>query len=522
MLIETNAGTKSERSLTPARPDRLVELPGGRQLLVRELPADLETPLSVYIKLCGDSPSFLLESVSGGEQVARYSFIGVRPRKAYVLRENAWQIHYADGSISRPLAPSENPLAALRQALGILEPAALPGLPRLVGGLAGYLGYDAVRFFEPSVALEPRADLPEAIFLQADTLAVIDHAYGRLVLMAVTEPLATNASLEEAEARLNGLCRRLARPLPQAAASSASPEDTSLGSNKTPAEFEEMVRQAQEHIRAGDIFQAVLSQRLVRRTGAAALSLYRSLRTLNPSPYMFYFDFNGLAGSQPFHLIGASPEVHVRLEGRRAMLRPIAGTRPRSSQAVEDQALARELLADPKERAEHVMLVDLARNDLGRVCDYGSVEVSEQMVIERYSHVMHIVSQVEGQLRPGLDALDLLQATFPAGTVSGAPKIRAMQIIHELEDCPRGPYGGVVGYLSYDGSMDTCITLRTMVMQGQVVQIQAGAGIVADSDPAREHQETLNKAGALLAAVEAAEQLRGSLEKYGEKPGRAE
>jgi anthranilate synthase component 1 len=236
---------------------------------------------------------------------------------------------------------------------------------------------------------------------------------------------------------------------------------------------------------------------------------------------MFYFDFGSLAGSLPFHLIGASPEVHVRLEGRRAMLRPIAGTRPRSALAAEDQALARELLADPKERAEHVMLVDLARNDLGRVCEYGSVKVSEQMVIERYSHVMHIVSQVEGQLRPEFDALDLLQATFPAGTVSGAPKIRAMQIIHDLECQPRGPYGGVVGYLSYDGSMDTCITLRTMVMQAQAVHIQAGAGIVADSDPPGEYQETLNKAGALIAAVDAAERAEaGSARMLGEKPGR--
>ncbi len=526
MLPEIKNEPMLQKAFTPSTRDRVVALPGGRRALVRLLPADLETPLSVYLKLRGDGPSFLLESVSGGEQVARYSFIGVRPRKAYVLRNNIWQVHYANGSISRPLEEAENPLSALRQALGAVEPVAIPGLPRLVGGLVGYLGYDAVRFFEPSVALEPHPDLPEAVFLQADTLAAIDHAYGRLVLIAVTEALPPDASLpdtslEEAEARLNGLCQRLGDPLPPASALSSGREGSELSSNKTSQDFQQMVLQAQAHIQAGDIFQAVLSQRLTRHTSASPLSLYRSLRSLNPSPYMFYFDFGSLAGSLPFHLIGASPEVHVRLEGRRAMLRPIAGTRPRSARAAEDQALARELLADPKELAEHVMLVDLARNDLGRVCEYGSVKVSEQMVIERYSHVMHIVSQVEGELCPQFDALDLLQATFPAGTVSGAPKIRAMQIIRDLESQPRGPYGGVVGYLSYDGSMDTCITLRTMVMRGQAVHIQAGAGIVADSDPSGEYQETLNKAGALIAAVDAAERAEvASVRMPGEQPGR--
>jgi anthranilate synthase component I len=477
-------------------------LPDGRRVLARELPADLETPLSVYLKLRGDGPSFLLESVSGGERVARYSFIGVRPRKAFILKENAWTIQYADGRIHRPLAPGENPLAVLRQALGTCAYGDLPGLPRLAGGLVGYLGFETVRYFEPSVALRPRPDLPEAIFLQADTLAAIDHAYGRLILLAVAE---SPAALDEAEARLNGLCELLAGPLPAQPAAISSDEAIGMDSNQTAEGFARIVREAQEHIQAGDIFQAVLSQRLSRPTPADPLALYRSLRRLNPSPYMFFFDFGRLTGDVPFHLIGASPEVHVRLEGRRAMLRPIAGTRPRSAQAEADLALESELLADPKERAEHVMLVDLARNDLGRVCEYGSVHVPEQMVVERYSHVMHIVSQVEGQLRPEFDAFDLLQATFPAGTVSGAPKVRAMQIIRDLEAAPRGPYGGVVGYFSYDGSMDTCITLRTMVMLDRTVQIQAGAGIVADSDPAAEYRETLNKAGALIAAVEAAE-----------------
>jgi anthranilate synthase component 1 len=277
-----------------------------------------------------------------------------------------------------------------------------------------------------------------------------------------------------------------------------------LTSNFTQAGFEETVRIAQEHIAAGDIFQVVLSQRLSRRTSAQPFDIYRALRRLNPSPYMFFFDF-GTIGDQPYHVIGSSPEMLVRLEGRTATVRPIAGTRRRGSTPTEDAALERELLADPKERAEHVMLVDLGRNDLGRVCDYGTVHAPDLFVVERYSHVMHIVSQVEGQLRDGVDAFDLLRATFPAGTVSGAPKVRAMEIIHELERLDRGLYAGAVGYFSYDGAMDTCIAIRTMQMLGDVVGVQAGAGIVADSDPASEYQETLSKAQALAVAIELAE-----------------
>jgi anthranilate synthase component 1 len=278
-----------------------------------------------------------------------------------------------------------------------------------------------------------------------------------------------------------------------------------LASNTTEEEFTWAVLQAKEYIAAGEIFQVVLSQRFSRRTAANPFEIYRSLRRLNPSPYMYYFDFGRLGGGEPLRLIGASPEMHVRLEGRRASLRPIAGTRPRGRTQAEDLAQEGDLLADPKERAEHVMLVDLARNDLGRVCEYGSVQVTDQMAVERYSHVMHIVSHVEGELRSGLDGFDLLRATFPAGTVSGAPKIRAMQIIAELERDPRGPYAGAVGYFSYGGSMDTCITIRTLVMQGDTVSVQAGAGVVADSDPHQEYQETLNKARALAAALEMVE-----------------
>lgn len=488
---------------------QIFPLGNGRQVLVREQSADLETPMSVYMKLADDGPSFLLESVTGGEQVARYSFVGLWPRKAYLLKEGHWEIHSSQGVERQPLIQGQDPLQLLREALKAVEAADVPGLPRFVGGLVGYVGYDVVRFFEPTVPIQPERAWPEAIFLQADTLVVFDHAYERLMLLAVAD---NEAEIEPAARRLDDLKVRLKGPLPERQFTPGSMVTNELRSNKTREEYMDMVHRAQEYIRAGDIFQVVPSQRLSRRTIAAPLDIYRALRRLNPSPYMFYFDFGALTAPLPLRLIGASPEVHVRLEGRRALIRPIAGTRPRGKSASEDATIEQELLADPKERAEHVMLVDLARNDLGRVCLYGSVHVSEQMVIERYSHVMHIVSQVEGELRPDQDAFDLLRATFPAGTVSGAPKVRAMQIIQELEGQPRGIYAGVVGYFSYDGSMDTCITLRTLVMHGDTVHIQAGGGVVADSDPEREYQESLNKARALVVAVENAEGLWKSKE----------
>jgi anthranilate synthase component 1 len=475
--------------------------------VVRELPADLETPVSIYLRLAGQRPSFMLESVTGGEHVARYSFIGVNPSQAFVLRGRTAARHTPAGVTHEVAAPGANPLASLRAELNRQTPQIVPGLPRFVGGLVGYLGYETMRFFEPVLKLAPHADLPDAIFLQADTLVAFDHAYGRLLLIANAHLNGDEAAARaEAEARLDELERRLAAPLP-AASRPPRPqgEAVPLRSNLTPEEYMANVVRAKEYIAAGDIFQVVLSQRFSRETTAEAFDIYRALRRLNPSPYMFFFDFAELAGPAPLRLIGASPEVHVRLEGRQALLRPIAGTRPRSHEPAADQALARELLADPKERAEHVMLVDLARNDLGRVCEYGSVQTPELMTIERYSHVMHIVSQVEGCLQGQYDGLDLVQATFPAGTVSGAPKIRAMEIISELEPDPRGVYAGAVGYFSYDGSLDTCIAIRTLVMQGQTVSVQAGAGIVADSIPENEYQETVNKARALVRAVERAE-----------------
>jgi anthranilate synthase component 1 len=483
--------------------------------VIRQLPADLETPVSVYLKLAGQGPSFLLESITGGEQLARYSFIGVQPSQAFLLRDGSLEQHShpnqpALNQINQQRLPDgQDALDFLRSVLSAYRPQPTEGLPRFAGGLVGYLSFDLARQFEPSTHLNPHSELPEAIFLLADTLVAFDHAFGRMLLIANARLNGqVQVALDEAEARLDEIERRLNAPLP---AASLPPTAHSNGhihelrSNKTQTEFEQMVLEGKEHIAAGDIFQVVLSQRLSRRTSATPFSIYRALRRLNPSPYMYYFDFDRLAGETPLSLIGASPEMHVRLEGRTATVRPIAGTRQRGQSEEDDVRLEADLLADPKERAEHVMLIDLARNDLGRVCEYGSVHTPEVMQVEHYSHVMHIVSQVEGQLRPELDAFDLMRATFPAGTVSGAPKIRAMQIIHELEQQPRGPYAGAVGYFSYDGSMDTCITIRTLIQRGDMVSIQAGAGIVADSQPEVEYQETLNKARALAVAVEMAE-----------------
>ncbi len=475
--------------------------------ITREIVADLDTPVSTYLKLAAGGPSFLLESVTGGEHVARYSFIGLQPRAAFVVRGEQVARH-SGPALDVIETHSGDPFQVLRAALAPHRSEPLPGLPRLVGGLVGYLSYDAVRFFEPTLELQLH-DLPDGIFLLCDTLLAFDHTRGQL--LAIAHPTGNSPVEEEtARKRLAAIEARLNSPTP--VTQPVAVTDTKTQRSHTQPQFEAMVQCAKEHIAAGDVFQVVLSQKFTRQTKASPFSIYRALRRLNPSPYMFFFDFGNLT-PEPLFLIGASPEVHVRMEARRAILRPIAGTRPRAATVEQDESLAAELLSDAKERAEHVMLVDLARNDLGRVCEYGSVEVTDMMVVERYSHVMHIVSQVEGDLRSGLDAFDLLAATFPAGTVSGAPKVRAMEIIAELEGNPRGPYAGVVGYVSFDGSMDTCITLRTLYMQGNSVSAQAGAGIVADSDPANEYAETLSKAQAVALAIEQAEG-------YHARPGR--
>jgi anthranilate synthase component 1 len=509
--MSTNLLTK-QNIYRPSLPEfrQLAEGPANLIPVYREFPADLETPVSVYLKLMDErSPSFLLESVEGGERIGRYSFVGVHPRGMVALHGRQLTHQRRDGTETRSLAEGEDILHVLQAELGRFTPADVPGLPRFSGGAVGYLGYDVVRFFErlPETA-ERVLDIPDAIFLLTDTLVVFDHARHRLLILANAR---VNGDVEmayvEAIQRIEQVSERLLRPLPAIpqrrwGARRNGGQPTELTSNMPPERYQAMVSQAREYIAAGDIFQVVLSQRLSRQTSAHPFAIYRSLRMLNPSPYMFYFDF----GDHDMQVIGASPEMHVRLEDGVASVRPIAGTRWRGQSEAEDAALEEELLADPKERAEHVMLVDLGRNDIGRVSQYGTVNVKELMVIERYSHVMHIVSHVEGQIRPGLNAFDLMRATFPAGTVSGAPKVRAMEIIEELEGQRRGLYAGAVGYFSYDGSMDTCIAIRTMLMQGDHVYVQAGAGIVADSDPAREHQECLNKAGALAVAIERAEQ----------------
>ncbi len=485
-----------------------VSTPAAVRPVIREMPADLETPVSVYLKLAGQGPSFLLESVTGGEQLARYSFIGVQATYAYVLRGRSLERCEGQEKTTVDLPEDADALDYLRVELERCRPAVVPGLPRFAGGLVGYLSYEMMRYFEPTVAVEAHDRLPDGIFLLADTVVAFDHAFGKLVLIANVRSdgqVPEEDARAGAETRLDAIQARLLGPVPEQVRKANAPASNELHSNVTREAFMESVCQAKEHIAAGDIFQVVLSQRLSRGTSAQPFDIYRALRRLNPSPYMFFFDFDCLAGEPNLHVIGASPEMHVRLEDRKGTLRPIAGTRPRGKTPAEDEVLEKDLLADPKERAEHVMLVDLARNDLGRVCDFGTVHVPEQMVVERYSHVMHIVSQVEGRLSPEYDAFDLVRATFPAGTVSGAPKIRAMQIIRELERDARGPYAGLVGYFAYDGSLDTCITIRTLVMRGSTVSVQAGAGIVADSDPATEYQETLNKARALAQAVEMAE-----------------
>jgi|FLYN01.1.fsa_nt_gi anthranilate synthase component 1 len=502
-MVLTPTRMRTNEYIKPTREEvlRLFER-GDLVPVYRTMLADLETPVSVYLKLVQDgSVSFLLESVEGGEHVGRYSFLGVKPKGVITVTDNEVTRTLHGETTTRLLAPSQDPLHAIKQEFARVKPVRVSGLPRFVGGAVGYLGYDVVRYFErlPETAIR-ELDVPDAAFMLPDTLVIFDHAKHQLIVLANAHNTGDpDAAYDNAVERIEQLVEAIRQP-PRVLPQLNAPLGDELRSNMTRARYEENVCRAKEYIAAGDAFQVVPSQRFSCQTSASPLAIYRALRMLNPSPYMFLLQFG-----DDFSLIGASPEMMVRLEDGVATVRPIAGTRPRGASEEEDKRLEVELLADPKERAEHVMLVDLGRNDLGRVCEYGTVKVSRMMYIERYSHVMHIVSQVEGRIRKGMDAFDLIRATFPAGTLTGAPKVRAMEIIEELEGTRRGPYGGAVGYFSFDGSMDTCITIRAVLMQGDTVYVQAGGGVVADSDPAREYEESINKSRAMAAAIRYAE-----------------
>jgi anthranilate synthase component 1 len=479
--------------------------------LWKRWPADLETPLSAWLKVgAGDNPGVLLESVEGGESLGRWSFIVTDPLWTLTCRGGEAERRWRDGRIE---SLRGDPFALLRRCLGPIRPEPVPGLPP-VGQLFGFWGYELIRWIEPSVPVHPAApgEPPDGCWMLADSLLVFDQVKRQITAVAyadLSDGDDPERAWQRAADRIGQLESLMHSPLPGStvplAWREASGDELATTSNRDQADFESAVVLAREHIAAGDVFQLVLSQRLETRLDRDPFDLYRSLRMVNPSPYMAFFHFGD------WYLIGSSPEVMVKAEPREdgavlASVRPIAGTRPRGEDDRADEALEAELLSDPKERAEHVMLVDLGRNDLGRVCRPGSVRLGDLMVIERYSHVMHIVSQVEGVLDPRYDVWDLLKACFPAGTVSGAPKIRAMQLIHELEPDARGPYSGVYGAADLSGALNTAITIRTMVVlpdpeHGWRVQVQAGAGIVADSTPEAEYHETLNKARGLLKAL---------------------
>ncbi|MCW5547878.1 MAG: anthranilate synthase component I [Opitutaceae bacterium] len=468
-----------------------------------DLMADFETPVSAYAKLREAGPAYLLESVEGGEHLSRYSFIGCRPRKVLVCGPATTEIRVPGRPVERIPTPPD-PLDLLKEEMGRYRPVSLPGLPRFTGGAVGFVGYEYVMRVEPTVPVAPKDELgtPLLYFMLSDSLLIFDRAKQTLRL-CVNAHIGSDAgaAYDAAVAELAALHALLRQPRELAPAPLIDPGPVQVPpGNFTRARFEQAVQDAKEFIRAGDIIQVVGAQRFTKPFARTLLDLYRALRTVNPSPYMFILE------TGDFAIVGASPEVHVRLTDGRVEIRPIAGTRRRGATPAEDAALERELLADEKEKAEHLMLVDLARNDIGRVCAFGSVTVPDFMTVERYSHVMHIVSQVEGRIAPDKDAYDLLRATFPAGTVSGAPKVRAMQIITQIEQTQRGFYAGALGYFGYDGNMDTCIMLRTALLKDGRVYIQAGGGWVADSVPSEEYQETINKASALFKAVAMAEQ----------------
>jgi anthranilate synthase component 1 len=478
--------------------------------IFREVMADLETPVSAFLKIRDVGPAFLLESIEGGERLARCSFIGADPIALLTLRDGIATVKRGEGETRTPYTDPLQPLAELVATYKAPELPELP-LPRFSGGAVGYLSYEAVRAFEPRVpaAAGIGLDLPDGVWMLTDSLLVFDHLARtiRAVAHVTLDGTPLDDAYRVAERQIDRLIDRLrgAHPAPpRGGAPAAISAEGRQQSNTTRERYLEIVARAQEYIAAGDIFQVVLSQRIDVPSPADPFTIYRALRTINPSPYMFFLDFND------HQIVGASPELLVRLEGSTVANHPIAGTRPRGATPDEDAANEIDLMADEKERAEHVMLVDLGRNDIGRVSAPGTVHVPKFMQVERYSHVMHIVSNVEGEIAPGLSGLDALRACFPAGTVSGAPKVRAMEIIAELETDRRGPYAGAVGYIDFSGGMDTAIALRTMVIKDGVVSMQAGGGVVADSTPEGEHAESLHKMRGPLRAIELAEELEAS------------
>jgi len=475
----------------------------------REVLADLETPVSAFIKLQDglekkwEGYAYLLESVERGEKLGRYSFIGIDP--FMVFQSKSCKVFLISSGKKKVFQVKDDPLFVLKKIMQNFKVQGFSSLPVFFGGGVGYIGYDTVRFWEKISSQDKEDDgfsFPDLLFVFTKSVVIFDHIDHKIKIIsfAFLEDSSPEKAYQKAKERIDSIVSRLKKKLkinrnfPE-----ENPGEENVISNFAKDKFMEAVEKAKEHIRAGDIFQVVLSQRFRRKIYSSPFNIYRVLRSLNPSPYMYFLRLGD------FSIVGSSPEVMVRKEGENVLLRPIAGTRPRGKNEEEDLLLMQELLNDEKEKAEHLMLVDLGRNDLGRVCEYGKVKAGRLFSLEKYSHVMHLVSEIKGKLRRGFDQFDLLRACFPAGTVSGAPKIRAMQIIEELEPSRRGPYAGALGYISFSGNMDTCIIIRTVIVKDSVAYIQAGAGIVADSLPEREYQETLNKAKALIEAISLSE-----------------
>jgi anthranilate synthase component 1 len=467
-----------------------------------DLTADCETPLGAYSKIRAEGPAFLFESIVGGERISRFSFLGSNPRKVIRVLEDVVTISHKNGTVETFPTPGD-PLKIIEDEMARYEPVRLPGMPPFTGGAVGYVGHEYVHYIEPTIVkpAENQLELPILYYMITDSVVIFDHVR-QVLRVCVNADIEsdTDAAYDLAVAEIRTICAQLEKPQPLAQRELSEPGPVTVPQgNFTQPEFEAAVNSAKEYVRSGDVIQTVLSQRFEKEFKPTPVDLYRALRTVNPSPYMFLLE------DADFSVVGASPEVHVRLTEDKVEIRPIAGTRHRGNNEEEDLALEKDLLADEKECAEHLMLVDLARNDIGRVCEYGSIHVRDYMSIERYSHVMHIVSQVSGTIRSDCSAYDLMRATFPAGTLSGAPKVRALQIIAELEKSQRGVYGGALGYFGYEGNHDSCIGIRTAVIKNGKIYIQSGAGVVADSVPENEFIETLNKAKGMLKAVSLAE-----------------